>query len=36
VPSHIEREFTVIVGLGLTVTVEIAVAEHPFVVPVTV
>ena len=35
-PEHIVGELTVIVGVGLTVTVDVAVAEHPLLVPVTV
>lgn len=35
-PVHIVAEFTVTVGFGLTLTVAIAVLEHPDVVPVTV
>jgi hypothetical protein len=35
-PEHIDGELTVIVGVGFTVTVDTAVLEHPFEVPVTV
>ncbi len=35
-PEQIISEFTMIVGLGLTLTVAIAISEHPEEVPVTV
>ena len=35
-PGQIVGEFTVTTGSGLTVTVDVAVPEQPFVVPVTV
>ena len=35
-PEHIVTEFTVTVGVGFTVTVEVLVPEQPAVVPVTV
>jgi hypothetical protein len=35
-PGQIAGELTVTKGIELTVTVEMAVAEHPLVVPVTV
>jgi len=35
-PEQIEGEFTVTVGVGLTVKTEVLLPEHPLVVPVTV
>jgi len=35
-PLQIVEEFTLITGKAFTITVEVLVAEQPFVVPVTV